>query len=187
MLIANAWGRVNLTWIFIALFNSTQHFTFTATPSGGAADMPGVQIFSDKKFFILQRVPSRSSFIDIIERNGGRVVKIEQQADYTIADHLRKDAPYGSLSYKFIEDAVRSGEIPTEDKYRNGTSTSGPSPRAVGGLSQPVKGTRTPFSAEDDQVLYQWVADYGSRGGSVRGNEIYKELERKVRFPLSVR
>ncbi|TKX21287.1 putative TRF2-interacting telomeric protein [Elsinoe australis] len=141
--------------------------------------MPGVQIFSDKKFFILQRVPSRSSFIDIIERNGGRVVKIEQQADYTIADHLRKDAPYGSLSYKFIEDAVRSGEIPTEDKYRNGTSTSGPSPRAVGGLSQPVKGTRTPFSAEDDQVLYQWVADYGSRGGSVRGNEIYKELERK--------
>lgn len=149
--------------------------------------MPGVQVFSDKKFFILQRVPSRSSFIDTIERNGGRVVKIEQQADYTIADHLRKDTPYGSLSYKFIEDAVKSGEIPNEDKYRNGPSTSGPSPRAVGGLSQPVKATRTPFSAEDDQVLYQWVVNSESRGGSVRGNEIYKELEKKVRFPFNVR
>ncbi|KAF4547657.1 Hypothetical protein D9617_38g090970 [Elsinoe fawcettii] len=143
--------------------------------------MPGVQVFSDKAFFILQRVPSRSTYIERIEHNGGRLVKLEAQADYVIADHLRKDAPYGSQSYKFVDDAITTGEIPDLEKHKIGgaTSTAPASSRPVGGLSAPVKGTRTPFSTADDHELWNWVKRHEAIGAAVRGNEIYKELERR--------
>ncbi|KAG8629279.1 hypothetical protein KVT40_003144 [Elsinoe batatas] len=143
--------------------------------------MPGVQLFSDKAFFVLQRVPFRSSYIEKIEHHGGRVVRVEQQADYVIADHVRKDAPYGSLSYAFVDDAIRSGTLPELEKHRIGppTSTAPPSSRPVGGLSAPTKGTRTPFSTADDLELWNWVKHSEAQGAALRGNEIYKELERR--------
>ncbi|KAF2227379.1 hypothetical protein BDZ85DRAFT_2633 [Elsinoe ampelina] len=143
--------------------------------------MPGVQLFSDKAFFVLQRVPFRSSYIEKIEHHGGRVVRVEQQADYVIADHVRKDAPYGSLSYDFVDDAIRSGALPELEKHRIGppTSTAPPSSRPLGGLSAPTKGTRTPFSTADDLELWNWVKHAEAQGAALKGNEIYKELERR--------
>ncbi|GAM89799.1 hypothetical protein ANO11243_078380 [Dothideomycetidae sp. 11243] len=142
--------------------------------------MPGVQLFSEKKFFLLQRVPSRVALIGDIERLGGRVVKLETQAEYVIADHLRKDAPAGALSYTFIEAAVKSGDLPNEQDHRISTAPlATSSARLVGshGMSRPSRNTRTPFTAEDDRVLLDWVTSRAAQGASLLGNEIYKDLE----------
>ena len=142
-------------------------------------------LFEGKKFFLVQRLPSRSRFISDIEANGGRIVRIEKQADYLVADHLRHDAPPGSVSYKFLEVALKDGIIPSEDDYmagaRRGTQGPAGSPQGpVGSTSAPGKSTRTPFTAEDDRVLYEWVRSFEAEGGAVKGNEIYKQLAARV-------
>lgn len=139
----------------------------------GAADLQGT-LFAGKKFFLVQRVPARSRFVQDVQSNGGKVVKLEAQADYIIADHARSDAPPGSLSYTFIERAIRNGEIPPEEEHQAGR------PKGVArpaGSSAPVKGVRTRFTTQDDQDLYEWVKEAEARGIAVKGAELYKQLE----------
>jgi len=132
-------------------------------------------MFSGKKFFLIQRLPSRTSFIDTIEQHGGRIVRIEAQADYIIADHLKNEAPPGSISFKFIEEARRTGVLPEVDVHRIGGQSS--TARPVGSTSTANKSTRTPFTAADDLLLWRWIT---SNPGYEKGNEIYKDLEKKV-------
>lgn len=134
-------------------------------------------ILADKKFFLTQRVPQRSRFLLLIEANGGHVMKLEKQADYIIADHMRHDAPSGSLSYTFIEAAIAQGHVPNEGDHLAGLAKN--TPRPVGSAA-PGKSTRTPFSAEDDRQLYEWVKSAELAGVSIKGNELYKQLEAKV-------
>lgn len=131
-------------------------------------------LFEGLSFFLVQRVPSRTSFVEKIQANGGRVVKLEAQADHIIADHVRKDCPPGSISYKFIECAIRDGALPDPGDHKAGPSVG--AIRDVGSVV-PGKTTRTPFTAEDDRVLWQWVERARQQGGSVKGNDIYKQLE----------
>jgi hypothetical protein len=105
-------------------------------------------------------------------------VKLEKQADIVIADHAKKDCPPGSISWKYIQDSVKDGELKDIEEYRAGSSTH--SPRAVGS-SQPVKKGRTPFTVEDDRVLADWVLNAERSGLKTRGNEIYQQLEAMVR------
>jgi len=137
------------------------------------------QLFAGKKFFLVQRLPTRSRFVSDVEANGGLLVRFEDQADYIIADHMRKDAPPRSLSYRFIEAAIRNGQIPSENDHRAGQQSS--TVRSVGSRSIPGKSTRTPFTAEDDLMLWKWVQSAIARGFMVKGNEIYKQLEEQVR------
>ncbi|KAK0967534.1 hypothetical protein LTR54_018268, partial [Friedmanniomyces endolithicus] len=112
-----------------------------------------------------------------VQANGGRVVKLEAQATYIIADHLRVGCPPGSISYTFIDSANKDGALPNPDDH-----PAGPLPgaiREVGSVSAPGKQTRTAFTAEDDWVLWQWVERARSEGGMVKGNDIYKQLEAK--------
>ncbi|KAI7285566.1 hypothetical protein KC345_g1622 [Hortaea werneckii] len=125
-------------------------------------------------FFLVQRLPSRSNFVDKIKANGGRVVKLEQQADYVIADHVRKDCPPGSISYTLIDSAIRNGVVPDPEDHRAGPPVG--SIRDVAS-SVPGKQTRRAFTAEDDTILWQWVQKAEEQGGSVKGNDIYKHLE----------
>lgn len=131
-------------------------------------------LFSGLNFFLIQRLPQRSVFIQRIEANGGRVVRLEKQADHVIADPYRKDSPPGSISYKFIDESIRHGELQDPTDH-----LAGPAQGAVRevGSGVPGKGTRTPFTAEDDRVLWQWVQQRKAQGGLVKGNEIYKQLE----------
>ena len=46
---------------------------------------------------------------------------------------------------------------------------------------QPAKGTRNKYTNEDDRILWSWVNDNPQKGGGTDGNEIYKQLEKKVR------
>ncbi|RMY77293.1 hypothetical protein D0863_01423 [Hortaea werneckii] len=143
--------------------------------SHATGDSPAIGgLFEGLSFFLVQRLPSRSNFVDKIKANGGRVVKLEQQADYVIADHVRKDCPPGSISYTLIDSAIRNGAVPDPEDHRAGPPVG--SIRDVAS-SVPGKQTRKAFTAEDDKILWQWVQKAEEQGGSVKGNDIYKHLE----------
>lgn len=140
-----------------------------------ADNTPAVgQLFKDTNFFLSQRLPTRSKFVADVESNGGRVVKLEKNADFVIADHMRKPTPAGSFSYTLIEQAIRNGVFPNPADHALGPTVD--SPRAVGSR-MPGKRTRTAFTAEDDMVLWQWVEQEKAKGEFVKGNEPYKRLE----------
>jgi hypothetical protein len=139
-----------------------------ATPTIG-------ELFQGKSFLVQQRVPQRNSFLERIRANGGRIVRLELQADYIIADHMRKDCPPTSLSYTFVEAAIRHGSIPDPNDHR-----AGPAPgaiRAVGSSTVPAKATRTPFTPQDDRDVCNWVHKCQQEGQAIKGYEIYKQLE----------
>ncbi|KAK3110288.1 hypothetical protein LTR53_015562, partial [Teratosphaeriaceae sp. CCFEE 6253] len=134
-------------------------------------------LFANLAFFLLQRLPFRTTYVEKVRANGGRVVKLEAQADYVIADHVRPDCPPGSLSYTFIDAAIKQSAMPDPADH-----LAGPQPgaiRDVGSVAVPGKHTRTPFTAEDDKVLWLWVQRAQAEGGFVKGNEIYRQLEAK--------
>jgi len=52
----------------------------------------------------------------------------------------------------------------------------------MGASHIPKKGTRTDFSLEDDQILYDWLHPAEKVvGAPINGNKIYQELEKRVR------
>lgn len=140
------------------------------------------QIFKDKKFWIAQRCPTRSAFIDVIHFLGGELVPLEKQADHLIVDHLRESNPVGSISYKWIEDSYKKGTPQPLEDYLQG------SPNRDSRASGSAKSSRTPFTPEDDRMLWNWVQDHEKIGGKALGNEIYKSLGQKVSYqpPLLV-
>lgn len=112
------------------------------------------------------------------------MVQIEKQADMIIADHVRKDIPPGSISWKFIEQSVAKGALEDLDDYRAG--------RVVGtirevGSAQPARKGKIAFTAEDDRILMEWCIKAERKGLSVKGNEIYKQLEEKVKLSVELR
>jgi hypothetical protein len=140
-------------------------------------DTPNIGgLFDGISFLVGLRVPMRSNFLDRIRANGGRIVRLEAQADHIIADHMRNDCPPNSLSYTFIEAAISAGALPDKNDHR-----AGPAPgyaRTVGSTVVPPKSTRTPFTPQDDRDLWNWVMSYRNRGvHGIKGNEIYKQLE----------
>jgi hypothetical protein len=140
------------------------------------ADSVGVNggVFADKKFFIVQRVPQRSHYVSLVENNGGRVVKLEAQADFLIADHMRHDAPAGSLTYKFIEEAIKQGELPEDEEPFHANRRKSANPATTTGPSK--KSTRTPFTDDDDKLLYKWVHRANEQGYATQGNTLYQAL-----------
>ncbi|RYO92025.1 hypothetical protein DL766_006619 [Monosporascus sp. MC13-8B] len=136
----------------------------------------GGTLFNGLKFWVSQRIPARSTCIQNIKSNGGEVVPIEKNADYLIADHARQDVPPGSYSWKFIDDCLEAGTLKPIEDY---LCTEAPrKPRPVGSSIR-QKGTRTPYTAEDDQILFKWVAKHEKLGVPVMGTSIYQALEAK--------
>jgi hypothetical protein len=143
-------------------------------------ELEGVgQLFAGKKFWVAQRVPSRNRLLDDIKANGGEIVLLEKKADYLIADHFRpRESPPGSLSYEFVEKSIQDGALRDPEHHRAGPPLG--EVREVGSISRPSKGGRTPYTAEEDRILYKWVRDAETAGGLASGNEMYKQLEAKV-------
>ncbi len=119
-----------------------------------------------------------------MQSNGGTVVPLEKDANIRIADHIRKDAPPGSYSWRYIDKCVHDGERVNLAHYiigrPEGTS------RAVGS-SEPAKATRTRFTTADDEILTKWVLEREKIGEPIKGNKIYEELEAEVWPPLPFR
>ena len=153
--------------------------TTSANPQpSDRASFPG-SLFADLKFFILQRCPTRSAFINQIRLNGGQVVALEKQADYVVGDHVRRDSPPGSISYTFIEQSIRDGKLAKPEDHLAGTVER--VVREAGSAARPARRRKVPFTAEDDRVLYRWVKECQAKGGRVLGNAIFIQLEEVVR------
>lgn len=139
------------------------------------------KLFDKLTFFIKQRVPSRSTYIQQIEVNGGTVTKFESQADIKIDDHLKKDPDSDAYSYRWIEDCIREETLVDKEPHRLGVRRpQGKPPARPVGPRAPGAGTRVHYTDEDDIFLWQWVRLYGN-GRNEFGNEIYKELVKVVR------
>jgi hypothetical protein len=113
--------------------------------------------------------------------NGGEIVILEKQADMIIADRARKDCPPGSISWHWIDQSVKKGELEDIELYRAGPATN--IIREVG-AAQPARKGRTQFTAEDDRILRDWCIKAERKGVSMKGNELYKQLEAKVALDL---
>lgn len=108
---------------------------------------------------------------------------MEQKADVLIADHARKDAPAASVSWKYVTESVAKGELLNIEDYKIHQTTAprqANAPRPVGS-SIPPRGTRTPFTQQDDEILLAWVRQNKRAGKSIKGNAIYVDLAELVR------
>lgn len=112
------------------------------------------------------------------QNNGGKIVEMEKFADVLIWDYLiTRGAPAGAVSSKFVEDCVSKGEIVNKEEYLVAVPTATP----VGSSAPVKKGTKTPFTPKDDQMLLSWIRQKEEAGESIKGNAIYRELAAKVR------
>ncbi|KAI1798795.1 TRF2-interacting telomeric protein/Rap1 C terminal domain-containing protein [Daldinia bambusicola] len=135
-------------------------------------------LFKNMKFWVGHRVPTRLSYVQMIQNNGGQVVPLEKNADYLISDHLKKQScPAGSYSYRWIEDSCKAGVLEDPEKYLCVPAQQSAKQPSRSAASVPVKGTRMKFTAEDDRILRKWVTFNERKGERVLGNEIYKTLE----------
>jgi hypothetical protein len=131
-------------------------------------------LFEGKKFWVAQRVPMRSTFVEQIKDNGGQLVPLEKMADLLIWDHLRtRDAPPGTISYTYIEHSVKNGVLEDPEAHRCGQPLG--TQREMGSV-RPAKGTREPYTLEDDRICYKWGVEAERQGVQVKGNDLWKQL-----------
>jgi hypothetical protein len=141
------------------------------------------QLFKGYRFWVAQRVPQRTTLLNLIKANGGAEVKLEKHADWMIADHFRrKDCPPGSISYEFVHKSIANGELLDPDDFPAGPTIG--TARDPGSIVRPAKGVRAAYTPDEDRILYKWVKDAEASGLRVRGNELYKQLEQKVPMRL---
>lgn len=85
-----------------------------------------------------------------------------------------------SYSYKYIEQCVRQGRLVDLEAHRAGPSQ----PRGMGASNIPKKGTRSFFTLEDDQLLYDFLQQFENQENApLHGNKIYQLFERRVFAP----
>lgn len=149
-----------------------------AEAAGEDAIRRNSRLFDGLSVFILQRVPSRSAWKEHIESNGGKVVPLEAQARYIIADHARKDSPNGSLSWKWIEDSVKEGRLLETASYTLHTASG--ANRPAGTTTIAPRKTRNEYTAQEDLELRKYV-QYCTQGyvdgRGQSGNTIYRDYE----------
>ncbi|KAF5668569.1 hypothetical protein FHETE_5260 [Fusarium heterosporum] len=138
----------------------------------GVESEEGGTIFKDCKFWIAQRVPQRSRWIDLVRQNSGTIVQLEKHADMLIADRARRDTPHGSYSWEFIQDSINNGYIQLKDRYLIGAPPEAPRPVGSGQASKP---TRTKFTAQDDARIVKWALQHPT---DQKGNKIWKDYEK---------
>ncbi|CAD6502464.1 BgTH12-05056 [Blumeria graminis f. sp. triticale] len=143
-----------------------------AIPSVGSRSCE--ELFHDKRFFLLQKIPDRSHVKELITKRGGVVVKVEEQADLVIADHDGKFAPPGSISWTYIRDSDEKGYLQNVNDHLAGP-TSLSAPRSL--TMKFKQSTRTVFSKEDDKFLYKHCISAEKEGIKTNGNKFYQKLE----------
>lgn len=132
-----------------------------------------------------------------MKQHGGVVVLFEKEADVKLVDHTRKNlpadtyeplnqwlvsgSPSGRTSYQYVERSVRNGRLEDLEAHRTGPSA----PRPMGASHIPKKGTRTDYSLQEDQIIYDYLYPYElEENAPISGSKIYQELAQKVRtFP----
>jgi len=134
------------------------------------------KLFSGLKLWFSATVPLRSWLIENAKANGAEIVPLDRQADIRLVDHARRLNAPGTHSYTFIEQSIKKGIREDLTAHRVGVTAS--VDRPVGSIVTGPKGTRTPFTEEEDQFLWNAIKPLEARGGSVAGNEVYKQIAR---------
>ncbi len=98
-----------------------------------------------------------------------------------IADHVRKDCPPGSISWKYIERSVKNGRLEDIEEYRAGPSTKGVRQLHLDNLRGKVEHYSRRRMTE---FLWSWCAKAERKGISLKGNELYIQLEEQVKLRL---
>ncbi|KAF3388524.1 hypothetical protein F1880_003695 [Penicillium rolfsii] len=138
------------------------------------------KIFEGGRFFLSHAIPQRTQLKETIEQHGGKVVLLEKDADIILVDHLRKSQnhPPNALSYRYVEQSIRRGQLEDPAAHRVGPSAA----RPMGASNIPTKSTRRSYTLQDDQIVFDWLYPWEqSRGAPTHGNRIYKDLAQ--RFP----
>ncbi|KAJ3041607.1 hypothetical protein HK097_002228, partial [Rhizophlyctis rosea] len=130
------------------------------------------KIFIDRdrtplKFFIT-RGPRRAEFRELVERHGGEVVDIPQNAWMRLADPSEDVTKSGMYSTEYIRDCVLDSKlINNKDDYAMDTNK-GPKGRKLG--------LRTPYSPADKQIIIECIKEHPEH---VNGNSVWKEVGKK--------
>ncbi|KAL3464027.1 TRF2-interacting telomeric protein/Rap1 C terminal domain-containing protein [Aspergillus heterothallicus] len=152
--------------------------TNRAEESGGheAAADGQVNLFKGMSFWLSKTVPQKSRFEELIQQYGGVVRLQEKDADVLLVDHTRKNLTPDVYSYKFIEKSIQDGVLQDLEKYKAGPSSA----RPVGATNIPTKGHRTPYTLEDDQILWDYMQPFEEDPTApVSGNKLYQDLAAK--------
>ncbi|OKL56350.1 hypothetical protein UA08_08534 [Talaromyces atroroseus] len=124
-------------------------------------------LFAGYSFWLSAQVPQRHRFRELIEINGGIVEVLEKDADIKLVDHAKRDLPLHS----FVEKSIQNGRLEDLEDHRAGQYT-----RPVGAPTVPARGSRVPYTLQDDQILWDWLQPYEKRKDQIAGNLIYQEL-----------
>jgi hypothetical protein len=160
---------------------NTKGLSSTASSSGLPSEFPIGAVSSGKSRqgpFPLTYTTQQA--LTSSQDNGGKIVLLEKLADVLIDDYARKFCAPGSVSWKYIDQCVASGELANIEDYRIHQANV---PRPVGS-SKPVRGIRVPFTKEDEQILVTWVRRAGK---DASGNAIYQLLAGQVRLTRQAR
>ncbi|QQK42550.1 Rap1 - C-terminal [Penicillium digitatum] len=145
----------------------------TFTSDSSRAETTTMNLFQGARFWLSLTVPQRPRFKELIKQYGGTVVLMEKDADVKLVDHTRKDLPRDTFSYRYVERSINKGRLEDLEAHRVGPSA----PRPMGASNIPTKSTRSFFTLEEDQIVFDWVEHLGQEPGApVQGNKIYQDL-----------
>ncbi|KAJ6028538.1 hypothetical protein N7540_004114 [Penicillium herquei] len=133
-------------------------------------------LFGGTRFWVSHHVPQRTRFKEMIEEHGGTVVLLEKHANIKLVDHTKKNLPADTYSYQYVERSVRNGKLENLEHHRAGPSAQ----RPVGASHIPQKRTRSDYTLQDDQILFDYLHPYELEvDAPIGGNNIYKVLAEK--------
>jgi hypothetical protein len=85
-----------------------------------------------------------------------------------------KDKGEGMVSYKWIEECCRNGELVDMDDHRIFKKANGP----TAPFGRSIRGNE--FTAEDDKILIKYLKQQYKNGAALSGNKPYDALAVKV-------
>jgi hypothetical protein len=132
-------------------------------------------LFRGQKLWFGHAVPQRKWLIENARQNGAIIVDLDTDADVRLVDHTRKNNVPGTTSFQYVESSIRKGTL--EDLASHAVGVRNRVSRAIGSTVTAPKHGRTPFTEQDDQVLWNWLKPFMDRGGADKGLEIFKQLE----------
>ena len=151
------------------------HIVYDGVQRSREDDNGAPTLFNGQKLWFAHTVPQRKWLVENARANGAVVVDMDTAADVKLVDHAKKSNPPGTYSYRYVESSIRSGIL--EELADHAVGIPSRVSRPVGSIATAPKSGRTPFTAADDQLLWNWVKPFMDRGGAWKGNEIYKQLE----------
>lgn len=134
------------------------------------------QLFLGLTFWVSLQVPNRTQFVKNLQHHGGTILNKQSPDSYNLINPETQKTAITSTyhDYKFVLDSIQQKRLLDDNDYE--VRGCHPVDRIAGSTSTLQKGTRTKFTPEDDQILYNWIEPFRRNGGAYKGNQIYEQL-----------